>query len=106
MSIKSITRQPCSKCQADTLHKVSVCTVCGTIAPSPSEMRQAAWRRIHAGKARSFGRTVGSNYGSIRQAEMQWMKRKHDIAIGRLEEFQMVKRPRSINSERRPKEKE
>ncbi len=102
MSIKSITRQPCAKCEADTFHKVSVCTVCGAIAPSPSEMRRAAWDRIHAGAQRRLGKVDGINYSTIRRAETQYLKRKHDIATGRLEEFQMLKRPRSINSERRP----
>ncbi len=102
MSIKAISRQRCAKCDMDTLHSVSVCTVCRTIAPSPSEIRRAAWNRVHAKSIKERGRVAGLNYEAFRRGETQYLKRKHDIATGRLEEFQMLKRPRSINSERRP----
>lgn len=61
-----LTRRPCEKCEADTLHRGPICVDCGTLERMPQyhEIRNKAFRRQAARLRQRFGKEYDSKAAS------------------------------------------
>ncbi len=102
MSIKDYRNVACPQCQADTMHLLMRCLTCGHVSQTQGEQLNAAKRDIALRQNRKMGEREASNYRAVMRGYQCWLKRTTGLKDQSAIPIKMVKRPRSINSERRP----
>ncbi len=101
MSIKDYRSVACPRCQTDTMHLLMRCLTCGHISQTGMEQLRVARSAIALRQNRNMGEVEARNYRSVMRGYDRWLKRESRIKDQSVIPIQMVKRPRSINSERR-----